>query len=269
MKLIVYIIALVAICGAAFMSNQNISNHKEQLTATKDEKNKVIAKKKEVSNKHEERAMEEGLRDEEKERNRELIATEDLKKQDERAEKRLSASFDAKLEELLGEKERINQVIAEIGRELEGVNVPLEEVESFVTKLEDTKKDLNKTNLALAEEADEFTRFVAKNKAALTDFEVAQEKRRANLNANKVSSLITAVDNEWGFVVVKPHEGAMIKPSSKLVVVRGSKHIGRLNINAIEDEAGRVLANIDYSSLVKGMKIRPGDRVILSEPLTR
>ena len=46
-------------------------------------------------------------------------------------------------------------------------------------------------------------------------------------------------------------------------------HIGRLNINAIEGDAGRVLANIDFSSIVSGMRIRPGDRVILSEPLTQ
>jgi len=103
----------------------------------------------------------------------------------------------------------------------------------------------------------------------IEDFKKAQIKRRKNLNANKISSLITAVDNEWGFVVVKPHEGAVIRPESKLVVIRGNKHIGRLNINAIENEAGRVLANIDYSSLVRGMRIRPGDRVILSEPLTQ
>lgn len=269
MKLIVYIIALVAICGAAFMSMQNISNHEEQLTLTKEGKVNVTKKKVQVANREEERKTEEGLRNEENERNRELIATEELKQKDKRDVTNQSEGFDADLERLLGEKEVINQTIAEIERELEGVNVPLDEVESFVTNLEDTKKDLNKTNIALLEETDEFTGFVANNKAVLTDFQVAQGKRRANLNANKISSLITAVDNEWGFVVVKPHEGAMIKSSSKLVVVRGNKHIGRLNINAIEGEAGRVLANIDYSSLVKGMKIRPGDRVILSEPLTR
>jgi len=95
----------------------------------------------------------------------------------------------------------------------------------------------------------------------------AQETRRKNLTANGVSSLITSVDNDWGFVIVKPHTDALIKQDSQLIVVRGDKHVGRLSINAIEE--GRVLANINYGSLVSGMRIRPGDRVILGKVLTR
>ncbi len=114
-----------------------------------------------------------------------------------------------------------------------------------------------------------FTEAVEKNQATLSDFKQAQLRRRSNLNANGVSSLITAVDNEWGFVVVKPHADSKIKQDSKLLVIRGNRHIGRLSINAIEEEAGRVLANIDYSSIAPGMRIMPGDRVILSNPLTQ
>ena len=77
------------------------------------------------------------------------------------------------------------------------------------------------------------------------------------------------MDNEWGFVVLKPHADSMIRRESKLLVIRGNRHIGRLTINAIEVEAGRVLADIDYSSLAPGMRIRPGDRVIMSKSLTQ
>jgi len=208
MKLVVYIIALLAIIGAAALSMLNINDHQEQL------------------------------------------------------------ALDGDLEELLTKKEEINQAILEIERELVDINVPPSEIAGFVTDLENQKIDLNKRNVALNEEVAIFKGSVESNKSVIGDFKDAQIKRRKNLNANKVSSLITAVDNEWGFVVVKPHEGAQIRPESKLVVIRGNKHIGRLNINAIEGE-GRVLANIDYRSLVPGMKIRPGDRVILNEPLTQ
>ncbi len=123
--------------------------------------------------------------------------------------------------------------------------------------------------MAYQDEIGIFSDSVKRNNAVLADFKEAQLKRRKSLNANKVSSLITAVDNEWGFVVVKPHSDAMIKQESKLLVIRGNKHIGRLTINAIEVEAGRVLANIDYSSMAPGMRIRPGDRVILSKANTQ
>lgn len=269
MKLVVYIIALVAIIGAAAFSIQNINSHEEQLALTKEENRKVIAKRVDVEDRDKEREEEVALREEQENLKFDNQATRDQRVKDKKGQEVLSKKFNNDLEELLTEKERINQVIVEIERELKGINVPLEEIEGFVTNLEDKKKDLTKNNIALTEEVAIFKGAVEGNKSVIQDFKSSQLKRRKNLNANKVSSLITAVDNEWGFVVVKPHEGAMIKQDSKLVVIRGNKHIGRLNINAIEGDAGRVLANIDFASIVSGMRIRPGDRVILSEPLTQ
>ena len=269
MKLVVYIIAILAIAGAAFLSKQNITSHEEQLTKTKEQNKKVIAKRVDVEDEDNERIAEVKLRDEQENINIENVETKRIRETDVKNETKLSGSFDDELETLLTEKERINQVIVEIERELQGINVPLEEIESFVTSKEDEKKSLTKRDIALKEEVAIFKGSVEANKSVIENFKASQIKRRNNLNANRISSLITAVDSEWGFVVVKPHEGAIIKPESKLVVIRGNKHIGRLTINAIENEAGRVLANIDYSSLVRGMRIRPGDRVILSEPITQ
>jgi len=269
MKLVLYILALVAIGGAIFSSMNNIDMHQKQLDDTKAMENKVRIKKKEVEDMEAKFQSEEGFRVEAKKANNTLLADKDLREQDVRNFTKQSAGYDDDLNDLNAKKEKIQKVIAEIEKELEGQKIPLEEVESYVTNLENKKKDINKTNVALMDEIDVFTKAVKKNNSVLTDFKDAQLKRRNNLDANKVSSLITAVDNEWGFVVVKPHTNSMITQDSKLLVIRGSKHIGRLNINAIEGEAGRVLANIVYSSIAPGMRIRPGDRVILSKPLTK
>ncbi|MGJ8657483.1 MAG: hypothetical protein ACSHX6_13625 [Akkermansiaceae bacterium] len=269
MKLILYILALVSIGGAAALSMMNIDKHEEQLALTKTEEGKVRTKKKQVADKETELQDEQGLRDEAKDQNNSLIAEKGIKQNDVKANTKLSASFDDDLEELVSKKDEVQRAMDEIKKALDGENIPLDEVEQFVTGLENRKKDLNKTNVALQQEVSIFSTAVDENKAVLSDFSDAQAKRRKNLAANKVSSLITAVDNEWGFVVVKPHSDAVIKQESKLVVIRGNRHIGRLTINAIEDEGGRVLANIDYSSLASGMRIRPGDRVILNKPLTK
>jgi len=61
MKLVVYIIALLAIAGAAFFSKQNIDSHEEQLSLTKEENRKVIAKRVDVADKDAERITEVGL----------------------------------------------------------------------------------------------------------------------------------------------------------------------------------------------------------------
>jgi len=269
MKLILYIVALVSIAAAAGFSMMNIGKHEEQLALTKTEEGKVRTKKVQVSAKEGELQDEEGLRAEAKELNNSLIADKGIKENDVKDNNKLSASFDDDLEELVGKKDEVQRAMDEIKKALEGESIPLDKVEAFVTGLEKDKKDLNKTNIGLQEEISVFSEAVKQNTAVLSDFKEAQIKRRKNLAANKVSSLITAVDNEWGFVVVKPHADAIIKPESKLVVIRGNKHIGRLTINAIEAEAGRILANIDYSSLASGMRICPGDRVILSQSLTQ
>lgn len=270
MKLILYILALVSIGGAAALSMMNIEKHENQLYLTKKELKKVINKKGEVTTKEGELQTEQGLRADAKKQNNDLIADRDnVKKPDLDAQTKLSASYDDDLEDLVSQKDKINKTIVEIEKELEGEKIALEDVAQFVTNLENEKKELNKTNIVLQDEIEVFSGAVKQNNAVLGDFRDAQMKRRKNLAANKVSSLITAVDSEWGFVVVKPHSEAIIKQESKLLVIRGNKHIGRLTINAIEDEGGRVLANIDYASLAPGMRIRPGDRVILSQPLTK
>jgi hypothetical protein len=47
------------------------------------------------------------------------------------------------------------------------------------------------------------------------------------------------------------------------MVVRGTRPLARLNISAVE--ANRVIADIDYDSLVAGARLRAGDRVILAK----
>jgi chromosome segregation ATPase len=247
----------------------NIEKHEEQLALTNKKRTEVDGKRSKVVTKERELREEKELRAEAKGQNNDLRADKEILENDVNNNKKLSASFDDDLDELAGEKEKINTAMAAIEAELKGQKVPLNEVEEFVTDLESKKKDLNKTNIGLQEEVSVFADAVEQNNAVLSDFKDSQLKRRKNLGANKVSSLITAVDNEWGFVVVKPHSDSMIKQGSKLLVIRGSRHIGRLSINAIEVEAGRILANIDYSSLAPGMRIRPGDRVIMTKALTQ
>ncbi len=269
MKLILYILALVAIGGAAGLSKMNIDKHQEQLDLTKAKEAEVSRKKRDLVSKVTEFTDEASLSAEAKSQYNGLIADKDIREKDVRDNNKLSASLDEGLEELVVEKDKINAAMEALKKGFEGEDIQLDGVAEAVTNLEDEKKELFKNNTAIQEEVGIFDSAVKANQGVLADFRAAQEKRRKNLAANKVSSLITAVDNEWGFVVVKPHSDAIIKQESKLVVIRGNKHIGRLTINAIEDEGARVLANIDYKSIASGMRIRPGDRVILSKPITK
>ncbi len=210
MKLILYILALVSIVGAAAFSMMNIEKHEKQLADTKAKLIEVRAEMKKVSVKEGELQNEIVLRTDAKEKNFALDADKALRERDVRDNNKLSADFDSVLAEFVAERDKHNGAIAGIEKELAGEKVPPEKVEEYVAGLENTKKDLNNTNVGLQEEVSVFSDAVKQNIAVLSGFQEAQLKRRKNLGANNVSSLITAVDNEWGFVVVKP---CLLSPS--------------------------------------------------------
>ena len=266
MKVIVYIVALLTLVAAGFFVQQNIELHQKQLDLTtqieKDNANIKAEIKGIVDDLRDAIALKAKRTTEKNDRDGDL----EVKEQNRKGLVNQSAGFDTKLSSLRDEQAEIEAVQKRIQELVEKANVPIDQIGEFIEGLEEEKKQLNKQHGDLLGEVERYTGDVALNNGKIDDFNSAQTKRRKNLKANGVSSLITSVDNDWGFVVVKPHADAGIDVNSKLIVVRGDKHVGRLNINAIED--GRILANIDYSSLVAGMRIRAGDRVILSKVRT-
>jgi len=110
---------------------------------------------------------------------------------------------------------------------------------------------------------EEMQKVLDTSNADLVGLNKRESDRVKSLRQNGLSSIITAVNSSWGFVIIKPHPNAIIDTDSNLIIVRGTQHIGRLNINAVE--ANRVIADIDLDSLVSGARVRAGDRVILAK----
>ena len=267
MKTILYIIALVAMAVAGFFAYSNIEPHQEQLTLTTElERNnvqirsqikgvngKISAQKKEKIAEQENKDTLEGEIE---------LAVEKTRKLAQQSEE-LNGSLDG----LKEEKANIDRLKLAVEEAAGGVGKSIAEIPEYFEEIEDKKKQLNKTQNSLLQEVERVANDVNSKKNEVLALNSAAQQRRKNLKANGVSSLITSVDNDWGFVIVKPHSDAIINQDSQLIVVRGDRHVGRLSINAIE--SGRVLANIDYNSLVSGMRIRPGDKVILGKVVTR
>jgi predicted nucleic acid-binding Zn-ribbon protein len=169
--------------------------------------------------------------------------------------------LDAQIAEANEKAAEVETLVAEVKGQLGDVDI--EALPGFVKGLNDERKELNREYeeiLIAAEEAE------AKRDAAQAQVQeiIKQEADRVeSLAQNSLSSLVTAVNNDWGFVVIKPHPRAKISSDSKLMVVRGTRPLARLNISAVE--ANRVIADIDYDSLVAGARLRAGDRVILAK----
>lgn len=266
MKVILYIIALVTLAAGAFFVQKNIELHQKQLELTNEleiDNGNISAKITAIEGQLREANEKQAATTKEKNGRSGDLEVKEVNKKD---LVRQSAGFDSQLTSLRDEQDEVDKVKERLQVIVEKENVPIEQVGQFIEDLEEDRKQLNKKHGELMAEVERYNGDVALNRTKISDFNSSQTKRRTSLKSNGVSSLITSVDNDWGFVVVKPHPDANISVDSKLIVVRGDRHVGRLSINAIE--GGRVLANIDYSSIVAGMRIRPGDRVILSKVRT-
>lgn len=95
----------------------------------------------------------------------------------------------------------------------------------------------------------------------LSDVTESIDARRKSFERNSLSAVVVAVNNDWGFVIIEGGQNKGITGDAKLLVVRGSQPIGRLNVVSVDQN--KTLANIDLKSLQAGLTVAPGDRVIL------
>ncbi|WP_018969996.1 hypothetical protein [Rubritalea marina] len=168
------------------------------------------------------------------------------------------------------QEDEIKQYQEEIAANIEAFEaegVEITEAADFVSTMEAKAKTLEEDHEAVVVALEEAQVAYEEKNTKYQGLLEKDRKRNASLSQNSISSLITAVDGEWGFVVIKPHPRAVIDQSSGLIAVRGTQPLGRLTVDSIE--SGRIVANVDLKSMPPGSRIRPGDRVILAEPNRR
>jgi hypothetical protein len=81
-----------------------------------------------------------------------------------------------------------------------------------------------------------------------------------------VQAVVSAVDHEWGFVVIGAGSNSGFTPQTELVIERDGIRIARVTPSSVEPS--QTIAEIDSKSLSAGVRIQPGDRVILATPAT-
>ena len=89
--------------------------------------------------------------------------------------------------------------------------------------------------------------------------------RSARISGNSLEAVVTAVNQDWGFLVIGAGSNSNFTPQTTLLVQRDGRMIGRVKPSSIEPT--QTIAEIDLDSLAAGVRIQPGDRVILSQPL--
>lgn len=268
-KVIFYILAILTISGAAYFSYDHSIKFKNQQQKRLD----AIAENKDKTAKAE--GTEKELKDEQGVLKTVQNTREETKlsitalKSKEADSRRQIAELDATLSEQKEEFKALDKTLAEIKLILTdlGDGITAENIAEYYNKISDEKKGLER-NLeekeALVAAAE---KRLADNKAEENRLIEKKMERNVRISHNAVESVITGVNQDWGFVVIGAGSKTGFTPQTSLLVKRDGRLIGRVRPTAIEPT--QTIADIDMESLAAGVRLQPGDRVILAKPESR
>jgi hypothetical protein len=266
MKAIAYVVAILILSGATYFTLE----HSRKFGELEKVRLQTIATNKEVSANAD--AKEADLR----KANEELAAAQKtreeltqalvLLKSTAEAVKKEAAELDATLVAQDAEFAELNKTLEQVAAMLKGLgeDITLENLPDKIQQLEDDRKarqdklkDLETLvaagEKALATKRDEIDRLVRR-----------ETQRTARIGRNSMEAVVTAVNQDWGFLVIGAGSNSGFAPQTPMLVQRDGRIVARISPTAIEPT--QTIAEIDFKSMAVGARIQPGDRVILAKP---
>ncbi len=266
MKAIFYVLALLVTVGAAYFSYDSLKKfegQKEQRLATIDA-NK--AKTEEGNDKDAELQKELADLETATKKKDELEASIETLKGNERTLISKTKEVENTLEEQKATFAQLEQIRIKAMETLKGVDVPLEELPNKVIEIEEDKKAKTKALAEVQALVEAAQKNVEANQAEIARLADRDASRNSRIRRNAMESVVTAVNEEWGFVVIGAGSNTGFTPQTKLLVKRDGRLIAEVQPSAIEPS--QTIAEIDRESVAPGARIQPGDRVILAAPAT-
>lgn len=225
----------------------NIDEKVEEIKVAKEEKSTAITNRDETSARLENEASKEnGLK----------VSLGELEGQIE--------TYDADLETIQASitiaQEMIKQLIPSAGDDL-----TTDDVVGYIEDLENEKKEKESELEEKTEIASKLAKTVATASDRKENLQGRLSKVKSRIALNGVSASVTAVSNDFGFVIInRGSNNSNIDERSELLVSRGGTLIGRLKVSAVEPT--QTICDIVQSSLKPGQRIRSGDRVAVRVP---
>lgn len=157
--------------------------------------------------------------------------------------------------------DEVGKILASAGGGItfENLAEKMDEVNQDKTTKEKTLEELE-TIVAGAEKN------LANNRAELDRLGKKMMERGTRIARNAMRSVVTAVNQDWGFLVIGAGSNSGFSPQTTLIVERDGRRIGRVRPSSIEPT--QTIAEIDFDSLSSGVRLQPGDTVILSTPIS-
>jgi septal ring factor EnvC (AmiA/AmiB activator) len=264
MKVPLYALALVAIAGAAYFSNDNKAKLEEQQQARTSliDKNKIVSATADKTQK--ELSTETDNLKTARSEKAEVEQNIDKLKSDETALQRALADVEGTLEEQAQDLADAKKAV----EELEALNIDggIEGIAGSIQDLEDQKKILIQDIGEIETTIEAAQKAVDKNREEIARLGKRKAEREARFRRNAMESVITAVDQEWGFVVIGAGKNTGFTPQTRLIVKRSGRAIAEVKPSSIE--ATQTIGEIDWDTLAPGARIQVGDRVILAKAAT-
>lgn len=266
MKAILYVVAILAAGGAAFFS---FSHQGKFETLQKDRlstiaENKTVTADADVTDKNikDEKAL--------------LVASQDKQEAVTQSISNLKAAGTvmkndaAKLDQEIAtqaeEFTQLEKALEEVKNSLKGLNpdVTFENLPDKIAEIEASKDAKTKKLDELQTLVGGAEKTLATNRAEADRLVTRGIERSARINRNAMEAVVTAVNQDWGFLVIGAGSNSGFTPQTSLLVERDGRKIGRVRPSSIEPT--QTIAEIDFQSLAAGVRLQPGDRVILATP---
>ncbi len=165
----------------------------------------------------------------------------------------------AQFDELQSELESVKEQFAEMGEDITVENLG-EKTKAFEANIEEKRLMVGKFDEEIEETQTSLD--TIKEEIVTLDNRIQARKKRISLNA--MEARVAAVNQDWGFIVIGAGSNSGFEPQSALLVKREGRLIGRVRPTSIEPT--QTLADIEMKSLSPGVRIQPGDQVILEKP---
>jgi hypothetical protein len=168
-------------------------------------------------------------------------------------------SQEEEFEEVNKAREEVASILSDLGQDvsIENLAEKIQEVEedrkSQQAKLEELETLVGAARKALASNRSEIDRLVKR-----------EAERSARMSRNSMEAVVTAVNQDWGFLVIGAGSNSGFTPQTGLIIQRDGRMVARVTPSAIEPT--QTIAEIDFESVSPGVRLQPGDRVILAKP---
>lgn len=167
-------------------------------------------------------------------------------------------SQDDEFAELNKAREEVANIVKDLGQDITLENLA-EKIEEIDVDLKAKKEKLEELQ-TLSESA---SKLLASNRAEIDRLVKREIERNTNIGRNSMEAVVTAVNQDWGFLVIGAGSNSGFTPQTGLLVQRDGRLLGRITPSAIEPT--QTIAEIDFKSIGAGVRIQPGDRVILAK----